>query len=82
VPDEADPPEHAELPAGSGLQAQLDDAIAALKEWTGFGIAQTKNLHAANGRTADSINLIARCEARDEAAKQKAARGGLFGLGR
>lgn len=79
VPDDADPPEHAALPAGSSWQALYDDAIVALKEWTGFGVAQTRNLRAANGRTADAINLIARCEARDAAALKAAARPKLFG---
>lgn len=79
VPDEVDPPEHSALPPGTGLQAVLDDTVAALKEWTGFGVSQTKNLRAANGRTADAIALIQRCEARDAAAKKAAMRHGLFG---
>lgn len=78
VSDDPDPVEHAPLPAGAGLQAMYDDAIQALKEWTGFAVAQTKNLRAANGRTADAIGLVERCEARDAAAKKAASRGGLF----
>lgn len=45
-----------------------DDDLALLKEWIGFGIAQTGNLKAANQRTDEAVGIIERCEARDREA--------------
>jgi len=36
--------------------------------WIAFGDAQTGQLDKANGRTADAIGIVERCEARDRAA--------------
>lgn len=51
--------------------AQSDDALQRLKNWIGFGAAQTGQLEKANGRTVDAIGIIARCEDRDKAAIEK-----------
>lgn len=37
-------------------------------DWIAFGDAQTAQLDKANGRTADAIGIVERCEARDRAA--------------
>lgn len=37
-------------------------------DWIAFGDAQTAQLDKANGRTADAIDIVAHCEARDAAA--------------
>lgn len=41
-------------------------------DWIAFGDAQTGKLDQANGRTVDTIELMARCEARDAAAVKRA----------
>lgn len=41
-------------------------------DWIAFGDAQTGRLDMANGRTADAIGIVQRCEARDAAALQAA----------
>lgn len=41
-------------------------------DWVAFGDAQTGQLDKANGRTADTLGIIARCEERDRAAVKKA----------
>lgn len=51
-----------------------DDTIGS---WVAFGDAAVGKLDQANGRTADTIGIIARCEARDSAAVRKASRGWL-----
>lgn len=40
-------------------------------DWIAFGDAQTGQLDKANGRTADTIGIVERCEARDRAAIKK-----------
>lgn len=40
-------------------------------DWIAFGDAQTGRLDVANGRQADTLAIIARCEARDRAAVRK-----------
>jgi hypothetical protein len=52
--------EGAELPAG--------DTVG---DWIAFADAQTGKLDVANGRTADSLAIIERCEARDAKAVQR-----------
>lgn len=42
------------------------------REWMKFGVGQTGQLVKANGRTADAIGIIERCEARDRAAIKRA----------
>lgn len=39
-----------------------------MADWIAFGDAQTAQLDKANGRTADAIGIVERCEARDAAA--------------
>jgi hypothetical protein len=41
-------------------------------DWIAFADAQTGQLDKANGRTADAIGIIERCEARDAAALKQA----------
>jgi len=60
--------EGAEFPAGSTVG-----------DWIAFADAQTGRLDVANGRTADSIAIIERCEERDKQAV-KASRRGFLGL--
>jgi hypothetical protein len=48
-------------------------------EWVAFGDAQTGQLDKANGRTADSLAVIRRCEERDRAALKR-ARPKMLGL--
>jgi len=58
IPDSwRQPVEGAELPADSTAGS-----------WIAFGDAQTGKLEVANGRTADSIAIVEKCEARDRAA--------------
>lgn len=45
--------------------APLPSKDAAMGDWVGFAFAQTGQLDKANGRTADTIGIIERCEARD-----------------
>lgn len=40
-------------------------------EWVAFGDAQTAQLDKANGRTADALNIVAKCEARDREAGER-----------
>ncbi len=40
-------------------------------DWIAFGDAQTGRLDVANGRQADTLAIIARCEARDSQAVRK-----------
>jgi hypothetical protein len=47
-------------------------------EWIAFGDAQTGQLDKANGRTADTIAIIERCEARDAEALRAARPRRLF----
>lgn len=44
-------------------------------DWVAFGDAQTGKLDVANGRTKDAIEIVERCEARDDAAIKRATRG-------
>ena len=48
-------------------------------DWVAFGDAQTGQLDKANGRTADTIAIVSRCEARDAAAVKR-AKPKLFGI--
>ncbi|WP_164513683.1 hypothetical protein [Sphingomonas koreensis] len=41
-------------------------------EWIAFSDAQTAQLDKANGRTADAIGIVERCEARDAEALKRA----------
>lgn len=52
--------EGAELPAG--------DTVG---DWIAFADAQTGKLDAANGRTADALAIVGRCEARDREAVKR-----------
>lgn len=57
--------EHAPAPAES------PDTLGQLKAWIGFGTAEAGQVEKANGRTADTIGIVERCEARDAQAVQK-----------
>lgn len=57
------------------IQAYADLA----REWMKFGVGQTGQLQKANGRTADAIGIIERCEERDRAAVDR-ARPKLLGI--
>lgn len=48
-------------------------------DWIAFGDAQTAQLDKANGRTADAIGIVERCEARDAEALKR-ARPKFFGI--
>lgn len=49
-------------------------------EWIAFADAQTGQLDKANGRTADAIAIVGRCEARDAEALKRAGRRKLLGI--
>lgn len=65
IPDAA-PPKPADQP---GI---VNWTLAELKKWTGFGVSEANKLDQANGRTADAIGIVSRCEARDAEAVKKA----------
>ena len=62
------------------LPSQWKDGVAGaplpagneVGDWISFGDAQTAQLDKANGRTADAIGIVERCEARDAAAIDRA----------
>jgi hypothetical protein len=47
-------------------------ALDEQKKWASFGVSEANKLDQANGRTADAIGIVERCEARDAAAVNKA----------
>lgn len=49
-------------------------------DWIAFADSQTGKLDTANDRTRSTIEIVSRCEARDQAAVKKAARRRIFGL--
>lgn len=49
-------------------------------DWISFADQQTGQLDKANDRTISAIGIIERCEARDQAAVQRARRGRFLGL--
>jgi hypothetical protein len=49
-------------------------------DWIAFGDAQTGKLDIANDRTVSAVGIIARCEARDEKAIEKATRRRFLGI--
>lgn len=51
--------------------AALPSLQAASVDWQTFGIAQTGQLDKSNGRTRDSVQIVAKCEARDAAALRR-----------
>lgn len=53
---------------------------ASVADWVGFADAQTGRLDQANGRTADAIAIVERCETRDAEAMKRARRGWLARL--
>ena len=58
-----------------GVQgAQLYGPAPSAGDLVSFGDAQTAALDKANGRTIDSITIVAKCEARDRQATEKLAR--------
>jgi hypothetical protein len=58
--------------------AQLPPESASAGDWIAFADAQTGRLDQANGRTADAIAIVERCEARErEALSGRRLAGGL-----
>jgi hypothetical protein len=51
-----------------GAPLPVEDVIG---EWIAFADAQTGQLDKANGRTADAIGIVERCEARDAEALRR-----------
>ena len=60
--------------------AELPPEPASVGDWISFADAQTGRLDQANGRTADAIGIVERCEARERAALKSARRGWLARL--
>ncbi|QTC87529.1 hypothetical protein [Brevundimonas pondensis] len=54
--------------------AALPPADAVETDWQVFGIEQTGQLARANGRTADVVEIVTSCEARDTAAVRRIER--------
>ena len=54
--------------------AALPPADAVETDWQVFGIEQTGQLARANGRTADVVEIVTSCEARDAAAVRRIER--------
>lgn len=54
--------------------AVLPPADAVETDWQVFGIEQTGQLARANGRTADVVEIVTSCEARDAAAVRRVER--------
>lgn len=52
-------------------RAMTDWTLVELKKWTGFGVSEAAKLDQANGRTADAIGIVERCEARDAKAVKR-----------
>jgi hypothetical protein len=57
-----------DLPESAKLADGHDDA----RPWQAGFVGQTGQLEAANGRYADAVGIVSRCEARDAAAVKKA----------
>lgn len=51
-----------------GVESAPLPAHDTVGEWVAFGDAQTAQLDKANGRTADALGIVEKCEARDRAA--------------
>lgn len=64
---------------GAPIPEEAGDALTQLKAWIGFGVRQTGQLDKANGRAADALAIVERCEARDRAAVRHSRRR-LLGL--
>lgn len=62
----------------AGAALPPDEATAG--DWIAFADAQTGKLDQANGRTADTISIVERCEARERDALKRARRGWLARL--
>ena len=54
--------------------AALPPAEAVAGDWVSFGVAQTGQLGKANGHTADVLEIVSTCEARDAAALRRLKR--------
>ena len=55
-----------------GVESAPLPAHDTVGEWVAFGDAQTAQLDKANGRTADALSIVEKCEARDRSAEEKA----------
>jgi len=83
-PDWANGVEHTPIPAAAPPKPADQPGVLAwtldeLKKWTGFGVSEANKVDQANGRTADAIGIVGRCEARDAKAV-KAARPKFLGV--
>lgn len=52
--------------------AETTDQLGQLKAWIGFGTAEAGQVEKANGRTADTLGIVERCEERDRKAVERA----------
>ena len=60
--------------------ADLPPAEATVGDWITFGDQQTGRLDMASDRTAATIGIVERCEARDQAAVRQATRRRVLGI--
>lgn len=67
------------MPVTASLAEQLAASVFEQKKWTVFALSEANKVDQANGRTADAIGIVGRCEARDAKAV-KAARPKLLGI--
>lgn len=58
-------------PADGSPGAQLAHAVEVGKAWMEYGLGEAGQLEKANGRAADAIDIVERCEKRDRAAVQQ-----------
>lgn len=65
--------------AGASPDQRAAAALFEQKKWEEFGIDTANRLDQANGRLADTLGIIERCESRDAAAV-KAARPKVLGI--
>jgi hypothetical protein len=64
-----------DVPGAPVPAARTDnDAIAALKEWVGFGLAESGQREKANDQKREAFGIIERCTARDVAADKASAK--------
>jgi hypothetical protein len=63
------------VPGAPVPEARTDnDAIAALKEWVGFGVAESGQREKANDHYREAMGIVTRCTARDVAADKATAK--------
>ena len=57
--------------ASDTLQARLDAAIEAARQWAGAYVGESAQRDKANGRTADAIRIFKECEAKANKARPR-----------